>query len=139
MIKKMAARDPQERLSLMTALDEFAGRVRLFRRQPFPTHWAKVVNGVGLVSLVTRVERTLGEVAALGGWNPDYLRATGQAHTIDADLREMLASFNQVLPALTAEPRQYFEQCRSLVADATALADAWWAWADGREKVRREH
>jgi hypothetical protein len=53
----------------MTALDEFAKRVRVFRRQPFPTDWAKVVNGVGLVSLVTRVERTLGEVAALGGWN----------------------------------------------------------------------
>ena len=88
--------------------------------------------------MVTRVERTLGEVAALGGWNPDYLRATAR-RAIDADLREIPASFHQVLPALPAEPRQYFEQCRSLVADATALADAWWAWADGGEKVRREH
>ena len=124
-------------MALMNSLDDLAARIQAFRPQPFPTDWAKVVNGIGLVSLAMRAERTLGEVAALGDWNPDYLRETGRAQSIDADLREILTSFEQALPALPAEPRHYFEQCRSLVAEAAALADAWWAWADVRENVRR--
>ena len=122
----------------MNSLGDLAARIQAFRQQPFPTDWSKGVNGIGLVSLSTRAERALGEVAALGGWNPEYLRETGQAQAIDADLREILTSLDQALPALPAEPRHYFEQCRSLVAEAAALADAWWAWADGRDDGREQ-
>ena len=61
----------------MYLLGDLAARIQAFRQQPFPTDWAKVVNGIGLVSLATRAERALGVVAALGGWNPGYLRETG--------------------------------------------------------------
>ena len=49
------------------------------------------------------------------------------------ELRELLVRFDQFLPALPPEPRAYFEDFKSLVADAIALTDTWWGVAPPHE------
>jgi hypothetical protein len=112
------------------AFDAWWARVRSFRQQPFPTDWAKVVAGVGLASFSMRVEHSLSWIPMLGSFKPDYLRRTGQAQSTVKDLRDLLVVFDQFLPSLPPEPRHYFEDFRSLVADALALTDTWWTTAD---------
>ena len=122
----------------MAAFNAYWASVRLFRDRPFPHDWAKVVNGVGLASFSMQVERRLGELSSLSYWKPAYLYSTGQAQSAVANLQATLAEFDSFLPALPPEPRSYFEDLRSLVADAIAFTEAWWVPFAAGEAVSRE-
>ena len=111
----------------MAAFDELSSRIRLSRDRPFPTDWARVLNGVGLASFTMRVERVLNELSGLSDLKPTYLHATGTAASIGAELRTLLGIADQFMPALPSEPRAYFNDLRGLVADAVELTEAWWA------------
>ena len=115
----------------LAAFDDYWAGVRLFRQRPFPTDWARVVDGVGLASFTMRVERSLGEMSALSYWKPSYLHRSGKAPAKVAELRALLATFDRFLPALPPAPRAYFHDLRSLVSDAVAFTDRWWAPGEG--------
>ena len=129
------------------AFDAWKSSVQRFWRQPFPTEWARVVNGIGLASLALRAEHTFGDLA--GHWNPEYVRGSGLAQSTAERLRTILEDLERATPALPPEPRAYFDQLRALVADAIALTERWWlAKADtgdvsgvcpecGKDRLRR--
>ena len=121
----------------VAALDALAARVHAFRQRPFPTDWAKVVNGVGLASLAMRAERSLGEISWLGyfcNFRRSYLLTLGEpeatAGRLHDGLRLLAEQLDRALPALPPEPRGYFAGLRALVADAATLAARWRTFDD---------
>ena len=110
----------------MAAFDALWARVRLFHARPFPTEWAKVANGVGLASFAMRAEKALGALFPLTEYKPSYLHSIRASHGIIGELRTVLATFDRFMPALPPDPRSYFEDLRSLVAEAVAFAREWW-------------
>ena len=120
------------------AFDAYWERVRLFKGRPFPTDWAKVVNGVGLASFTMRVERQLSELSSLSNhdWKPSYLHRIGAAQSMTADLRALLETFDRFTPTLPPEPRAYFIDLRNLVTAAIAFTDEWWGVTAEGEPLR---
>jgi hypothetical protein len=114
------------------AFEAWGERWSAFRMRPFPTDWAKVVAGVGLASFSMRVEKSFWKMSTMGVWKPWYVHRMGWAVPAVEDLRDILRQFDMFLPALPPEPRRYFEEFRSLAADALALTERWWAAADDR-------
>ena len=94
-----------------------------FRERRFPTDWAKVVNGVGLVSLAMSAEGVFGDME--GHWNPKYLRRTGLAQATASDLNAMLDGPTGRCPP-PPERTGYFDELRTLARDGVGLIDAWW-------------
>lgn len=124
----------QDRVAALDALD---ARFHAFRQRPFPTDWAKVVNGVGLASLAMRAERSLGELSWLSwfcNFRRSYLLTLGEpeatAGRLHDALRPLVEQLDRVLPALPPEPQGYFADFRALVADPAALAARWWTFDD---------
>ena len=101
-------------------------RVRLHRRRPFPTDWAKVVAGVGLASFTMRVEDVLAHLPQWAEYKAHYLHSLGVPQSIVPGLHDLLPPFDRFLPSLPPEPRRYFEDLRSLVVEAIELTDRWW-------------
>jgi len=117
------------------AFDTLWSRVREFRRRPFPTDWAKVVNGVGLASFTYRVERGLSALSGLSSWKPSYLHTIGAIQEPVAELRAIEATFDQFLPALPPEPHAYFNELRGVIVAAIEWTDVWWALDESSEPV----
>jgi hypothetical protein len=74
-----------------------------------------------------RVEHVLGALPQWAGYKPLYLHSIGVPQSAARDLRDLLPPFDRFLPSLPPAPRQYFEDLRSLVAEAIELTDKWWA------------
>ena len=118
------------------AFKNWWARVRAFRKdRSFPTDWAKVVAGVGLVSFSMRVEQVLSNMSMMYCFTPQYLHDTGQAEAVTHDLDALLREFDRFLPSLPPEPRSYFEDVRALVNEALQLAGKHWA-IPGADTVR---
>jgi hypothetical protein len=120
------------------ALDAYRTLERRFKDRPFPHDWAKVVNGVGLVTLTERVEHYLGAFSFLNDRGLAYSYQAREARQVVADLRAVLPEFDRFLAALPAEPRSYFEDLRSLVSDALTFTNTWWAPLSAAEAAPRE-
>lgn len=118
----------------LAAGEALSARLNRFRGRPFPTEWAKVVNGVGLASLTMRAERALGDIARLHSmceFRLSYLHSIGEPRSTAAALFDALhpmpAEFDRFLAALPPDARAYFADLRALVADGLALAEQWWS------------
>jgi hypothetical protein len=99
-------------------IEDLKARYDVFKKRPFPTDWAKVVNGIGLVSLTMRAERCLG----------DAIHKHLPRPTIDELLR-LLDMFERALPApLPSESRGYFEELRDILAESLRYAKLYRAW-----------
>jgi len=70
----------------------------------------------------------------MGHWKPAYLHRIGAAQSMTEKLQEAFDGFDQFLDALPPEPRSYFEEFRSLVADALAMVETWWALPEPQEQ-----
>ena len=110
------SRVPERSRPQFEALDALWTRWAAFRSRPFPHEWAKVVNGVGLATLSMRAETCLN---TLFGYYPPG-RASMRMN-LTSDLDTAVAWCDEALPCLPDEPRQYFEDLRSILHDATTV------------------
>ena len=119
------------------AFDTLCSRMGQYRSRPFPTGWAKVVNGVGLASFTDRVGRGLGALSGFSSLKPSYLHAIRAAQETGAELKAIVATFDQFLPALAPEPRAYFDDLRGAVVAAIEWTNVWWALDENGEPAHR--
>ena len=84
------------------------------------------------------IERQFAELSSPnnGNWKPSYFHRIGAAQSMMAELRALLETFDQFMPALLSEPQAYFTDLRALVTSAIEFTDEWWGVTAEGEPIR---